>query len=97
VREGRRDLRSRDARGADAVVRGQIVFAAMRNVAAGEELTIDYATTDDDDSESPCACGAPACRKVLSGRDWQRPELQARYAGWFSSYLEARIRRGKRD
>ena len=79
------------------MVRGQIVFAAMRNVAAGEELTIDYATTDDDDSESPCACGAPACRKVLSGRDWQRPELQARYAGWFSSYLEARIRRGKRD
>jgi len=75
-------------------VRGQVVFAAMRDLAPGEELTIDYATTDDDDSESACACGAAGCRKVLSGRDWRRPELQARYAGWFSSYLEVKIRRG---
>ena len=35
-------------------VRGQIVFVAMRAVAAGEELTHDWATTDDDDYELEC-------------------------------------------
>jgi SET domain-containing protein len=30
-------------------VQGQIVFVAMRDIAAGEELTHDWATTDDED------------------------------------------------
>src|SRR5690242_19059795 len=32
-------------------VQGQIVFVAMRDIAAGEELTHDWATTDCDDYE----------------------------------------------
>ena len=70
---------------------GQIVFAAMRDIAAGEELTHDWAMTDDDDSEMACRCGARTCRGVVTGKDWRRPELQARYRGWFSQYLAARI------
>jgi SET domain-containing protein len=35
-------------------VRGQIVFVAMRDIEAGEELTHDWATTDDDDDTTEC-------------------------------------------
>jgi hypothetical protein len=73
-------------------VRGQIVFVAMRAVAAGEELTHDWATTDDDDYELECNCGASNCRKLITGRDWQRRDLQEKYRGYFSSYLAEKIR-----
>jgi SET domain-containing protein len=72
-------------------MRGEITFVAMRHIRAGEELTHDWATTDDDDYSVECKCGAPNCRKILSGKDWQRPELQARYAGYFSTYLARKI------
>ena len=72
-------------------VQGQVVFAALRDVRAGEELTHDWAMTDDDDSRMECRCGAAACRGEVTGKDWTRPELQARYAGHFSAYLAAKI------
>jgi hypothetical protein len=76
-------------------IRGQIAFAAMRDIAAGEELGFDYATGDDDDWEMTCHCGAALCRGRITGQDWRRPELQRRYAGWFSLYLERRIAQGR--
>ncbi len=72
-------------------MRGEITFVAMRDIRAGEELTHDWATTDDDDYSVECKCGAPNCRKILTGNDWQRPELQAHYAGYFSAYLARKI------
>src|ERR1044071_4874551 len=60
-------------------VRGEIIFVAMRDIPAGEELTHDWAMTDDDDYSMECNCGAPRCRKTLTGKDWQRPDLQKRY------------------
>ena len=60
-------------------VQGQIVFGAMRDVAAGEELTLHYGTIDHDTEPLACRCGAVACRGVVSGLDWQRPELQRKY------------------
>jgi uncharacterized protein len=74
-------------------VRGQIVFVAMREVSAGEELTHDWATTDDDDYVLDCNCGAPSCRKLLTGQDWRRPDLQEKYRGYFSSYLADKLAR----
>ena len=74
-------------------VRGQIVFVAMRAVSAGEELTHDWATTDDDDYELGCNCGTTKCRGVITGRDWRKPELQERYRGFFSWHLEEKIKR----
>jgi SET domain-containing protein len=74
-------------------VQGQIVFVAMRDVQAGEELTHDWATTDDDDYRIECHCGAPNCRRVLSGQDWRRRELQEKYKGYLSWYLEEKINR----
>jgi uncharacterized protein len=73
-------------------VRGQITFVAMRDIPAGSELTIDYAMIDGDPSERlNCRCGTAACRKIITGDDWRLPDLQLRYAGYFSQYLQDRI------
>jgi hypothetical protein len=76
-------------------IRGQITLVAMRDIRAGEELTHDWAATDDDDYSVKCNCGASNCRKTLTGKDWQRPELQKRYAGYFSAYLARKIATGR--
>jgi hypothetical protein len=47
--------------------------------------------TDNDDYSVECNCGAPDCRKTLTGKDWQRRDLQKRYAGYFSAYLSRKI------
>ncbi len=73
-------------------VQGQIVFVALRDIKAGEELTHDWATTDDDEYEMQCNCGAANCRNTISGKDWQRKELQDKYKGYMSWYLERKIR-----
>lgn len=70
---------------------GNVVLVAMRDVGAGEELTTDYALFDDYDGAMECRCGAATCRKIVNGRDWQRPDLQRAYDGYFSAYLQRRI------
>jgi uncharacterized protein len=72
--------------------RGNVVLVAMRDVGQGEELTTDYALFDDGDEQMRCRCGAASCRGVITGRDWQSTELQARYGGYFSAYLLDRFR-----
>jgi uncharacterized protein len=71
---------------------GNVVLVAMRAIAAGEELTTDYALFDDHDDAMACSCGTASCRGRIHGRDWQRPDLQERYRGWFSWYLDRKIR-----
>ena len=72
-------------------VKGQIVFVALRDIEAGEELTHDWATTDDDTYEMDCRCGAQNCRRTITGRDWMRMDLQEKYRGYMSWYLETKI------
>jgi hypothetical protein len=72
-------------------IRGEITFVTMHEIRAGEELTHDWAMTDDDDYSVECKCGTSSCRGILTGKDWQRPDLQERYAGYFSTYLARKI------
>ena len=73
-------------------VRGQITFVAMRDIPAEAELTIDYAMIDGDPAERmACSCGARDCRRIVTGGDWRRWELQRRYAGYFSRYIQDRF------
>lgn len=51
-----------------------------RDVTAGEELTIDYATqTVHPDFELACRCGSPRCRGTVTGVDWTDPDWRATY------------------
>ena len=72
-------------------LQGQIVFIAIREIAVGEELHIDYAMTDDEPYEMVCGCGAASCRQVVTGFDWKNPEIQSRYDGYFSWFIQRRI------
>jgi uncharacterized protein len=72
-------------------LQGQIVFVAMRDIATGEELTFDYAMTDDEPYEMECRCGSKNCRGTITGFDWRKPELQRKYDGYFSWFIQRRI------
>jgi uncharacterized protein len=72
-------------------LQGQIVLVAMRDIAPGEELTIDWATTDDLDYELVCNCGSAYCRGTITGKDWMKPELREKYRGWFCWFLQRKI------
>jgi uncharacterized protein len=87
-------LYSNHSCGANLGIRGEITFVAMRDIAAGEELTHDWCTTDNGDYTLKCNCRSPDCRGTLTGKDWQRADLQQKYAGYFSAYLQKKIQRG---
>jgi hypothetical protein len=71
---------------------GQIGLVAMRDIQAGEEVCVDYAMCDSEPyDEFDCQCGGANCRGRVTGDDWKIPELQARYDGYFSAYLQRRI------
>ncbi len=71
---------------------GQIALVAMRPIGVGEEICFDYAMSDGSVyDEFDCACGAHNCRGRVTGEDWKRQELQRRYTGYFSPYLQRRI------
>lgn len=72
--------------------RNAVQIVAMRDIAIGEELTFDYGMTDGSDyDEFECECGTSLCRGTISGTAWRSAELQQRYRGWFSPYLQRRI------
>jgi hypothetical protein len=73
---------------------GQIVLVAMRPIEPGEEICFDYAMTDSYPyDEFDCQCRSPICRRRITGNDWRIEDLQKRYVGFFSPYLEQRIGR----
>lgn len=72
-------------------LQGQIVFVAMRDIAPDEELTHDWATTDDLDYIMECNCGSRNCRRTITGKDWMKLELQEKYKGWFCWFLQRKI------
>jgi uncharacterized protein len=71
---------------------GQITLVAMREVDIDEEICFDYAMSDSNPyDEFACGCGTPLCRKRVTAQDWKRRDLQQRYRGYFSPYLQRRI------
>jgi len=74
----------------------EVTLVARRDIAAGEELTVDYAlfsAQPDWVMDLLCHCGSPSCRGVITGNDWQLKEVQERYQRHFSPFLNARIAR----
>ena len=66
----------------------------LREIAVGEELAYDWATTDDAVYAIECRCGSAACRRIITGKDWHQRDLQRKYHGLFSWYLEQKIEFG---
>jgi uncharacterized protein len=70
---------------------GQILFVAMRDITSEEELTIDYAMFGADKEPMPCNCQSTTCRGLITDLDWRIEELQTKYRGYFSSYIQLKI------
>ena len=83
----------------NAGLRGQIFLVAMRDIAKDEEITFDYCMSlsefegSDFSISFDCQCGAPSCRGRVTQLDWKRPELQRKYNGYFSLYIQEKIDR----
>jgi hypothetical protein len=59
---------------------GNVLLVSMRDIAAGEEITLDYALfLTDPGFAMECHCGAVACRGIVTGTDWMRADLRERY------------------
>jgi uncharacterized protein len=77
---------------------GQIGLIAMRDIAVGEEVCLDYAMCDGSNyDEFNCSCGALNCRHRITGQDWKNPALWRRYNGYFSPYLQRRIAKLRKE
>ncbi len=73
----------------------EVTTVALRDIEQGEEITIDYATHTDNPAWSmPCNCGSAICRRIVRGDDWKLADVQARYPGHFSPFLNRRIASG---
>jgi hypothetical protein len=71
-------------------------LAARREIAPGEELTNDYATSTSSAAfRMDCTCRSLDCRTVVTGADWQRPDLQQRYGEHWTPGPLAFIRRAQ--
>lgn len=70
--------------------------AARRDIKAGEEVTIDYATFIIHEFESSridkCLCGSPDCRGTLKNTDWWklRNVYKGHFIGWIQQKIEKR-------
>lgn len=60
---------------------GRIFVMAIRDIAAGEELTYEYHLYDSDDADQDCYCGAKQCRGTMfSDAEVKRRARRARSA-----------------
>lgn len=76
----------------------EVTMVARRDINKGEEITLDMATWDADleweyADEGNCRCGKSICRKKLTPQDWMRKDIQRRYHGHFSPYIEKKIQK----
>ncbi len=60
---------------------GRVWIKAIRNIAAGEEITYDYCLYDGDEDEAACNCGATGCRGTMySEEEVERRKAAAKKA-----------------
>src|SRR5512138_3377406 len=72
----------------------EVTLVARRDIAAGEEVTVDYAlftTQSNWIMDNRCHCGSSHCRRVITGDDWMRKDIQERYRHHFSPFINRRI------
>jgi SET domain-containing protein len=75
---------------------GDVDLVARRDIAAGEEITLDQGTWNHDEDEyvwdqDHCTCGADGCRRTLTHNDWKLPLVQSRYRGHFHPFVQRMI------
>jgi SET domain-containing protein len=74
-------------------INGRVWIKAIKNIAAGEEITYDYCLYDGGDDEAVCNCGAKNCRGTM----YSKEEIRRRKAAAKKALKKtAKKKRGKR-
>jgi len=69
---------------------GGLDVVARRDIAAREQVTMDYATYCGENMTSfDCICGSPGCRRIIRGTDYKDPLIRQRYGTHMSHYVLA--------
>ncbi|CAI5521802.1 unnamed protein product [Closterium sp. Naga37s-1] len=73
-----------------------VTVVALRDIVQGEELSIDYGSTNagvvrTSSDNFSCHCGASICRGVVTCDDWQLLELQQRLWPFFPPFIKRLI------
>jgi hypothetical protein len=74
----------------------EVTLVARRDIEAGEEATVDYALFTTQSNwmlDRRCRCGSSHCRRIITGDDWMREDVQERYRNHFSPFINRRIER----
>jgi uncharacterized protein len=74
----------------------EVTLVARRDIEPGEEVTVDYALFTTQSNwmlDNRCHCGSPHCRRIITGDDWRREDVQERYRNHFSPFINRRIER----
>jgi SET domain-containing protein len=64
-----------------------VTMVAIRDIAAGEELVMNYAFMETDFEAFECRCGSAVCRKIIDSNTWKDSEFQKLYGQYYSPYL----------
>jgi uncharacterized protein len=67
-----------------------VTLVARTDIAAGEELTVEYALHTADSQwelDGPCNRGSALCRGTVRGSDWRLAEVQDKYRDHFSPFI----------
>ena len=76
-------------------IKNKFKLVSMRNIKKGEELTWDYATTDNWDYattdnllyKEKCKCESKICRKTIRGYRFLPKHIRREYKGYISDWL----------
>lgn len=69
----------------------EVTVAARRDIASGEEITLDYSTFSSQEDRvifETCSCGTSLCRGRVTEGDWRRSDVQSMYPGHFPPHIE---------
>ena len=68
-----------------------IVYVAIKDIEAGEELCFDYAFNETKMESFTCECKSKNCRKTITKEDWKRKDIQEKYGEFYSPYLKRKL------
>lgn len=77
-----------------SAMRSGVKVFAWRDIAPGEEITIDYRLNAFDGDSWPCACGTASCTGMVVGSFFALPEeRQQAYLPWAPAFIRREWRR----
>ena len=67
-------------------------YVAITPIKKGEEFLLDYSFLNTNpDYRMECRCGSAACRRIITGTEWQNADFVARNRNYFASTVRVKV------